>query len=134
MLRTGFRKLHFLWGIVLFLISLVTLAQNSKVVATQRSEWIKFNPVTQMTAASFAQPSLSDRPWVRMNLPATAEPSEIAAEVRQVYENGIGGVEVGQGAFPNNDQLIALYKAANALGVKVSLSHGPTQEPSRIFN
>jgi hypothetical protein len=97
------------------------------VVATDRSEWIKFNPVTQLTAASFARPPVADLPWVRMNLPATADPAEIAAEVRMMHAKGIAGVEIGQGAFPNNDQLVALYTAANQLGIKVSLSHGPTQ-------
>ena len=38
-------------------------------------------------------------------------------------------MEIGQGAFPDNEQLVALYTAANQLGIKVSLSHGPTQNP-----
>jgi len=114
----------------LLLLAAVALAQNSKVVATDRSEWIKFNPVTPLTAASFARPPAADLPWVRMNIPATADPAEIAAEVREMHEKGIAGVEIGQGAFPNNDQLVALYTAANRLGVKVSLSHGPTQNPT----
>jgi hypothetical protein len=113
----------------LLVLADVALAQNSKVVATDRSEWIKLNPVTQLTAASFAKPPAADLPWVRMNLPATADPAEIAAEVREMHDAGIAGVEIGQGAFPNNDQLVALYTAANQLDMKVSLSHGPTQNP-----
>ena len=112
------------------LLVVVASAQNSKVAATNRSEWIKFNPVTQLTAESFAKPPAADRPWVRMNMPATAEPAEIAAGVRELHEKGIAGVEIGQGAFPSNDQLVALYTAANQLGIKVSLSHGPTQNPT----
>lgn len=109
------------------LLAAAAFAQSPKVAATQRSEWIRFNPVTELTAESFANPPAADRPWVRMNLPATADPGEIAAEVRELHDKGIAGVEAGQGAFPNPDQLIALYEAANALGIKVSLSHGPTQ-------
>ena len=47
-----------------------------------------------------------------------------------MHDTGIAGVEIGQGAFPNNDQLVALLTAANQLGIKVSLSHGPTQNPA----
>jgi hypothetical protein len=111
----------------LLLLAVAALAQDSKVVVSARSEWIRFNPVTQLTAATFAKPPAGDRPWVRMNIPATADPAEIAAEVREMHEKGIAGVEIGQGAFPNDDQLVALYTAANQLGIKVSLSHGPTQ-------
>ena len=70
--------------LVIVLSAAAALAQNSSVVATSRSQWIKFNPVTQLTAASFAKPPAADLPWVRMNMPATAEPAEIAAEVREL--------------------------------------------------
>ena len=115
---------------VLALLGVAALAQNRQVTATQRSEWIKYNPVTPLTAASFAHPPAADWPWVRMNMPATADPAEIAAEVREMREQGIAGVEIGQGAFPNNEQLVALLRAANQVGIKVSLSHGPTQNPA----
>src|ERR1017187_4792041 len=115
---------------VLALLGAVALAQNPQVIATQRSEWIKFNPVTPLTAASFVRPPAADLPWVRMNMPATADPAEIAAEIRQMQDQGIAGVEIGQGAFPNNEQLVALLRAANQVGIKVSLSHGPTQKPA----
>jgi hypothetical protein len=65
-----------------------------------------------------------------MNMPPTADPAELAAEVRELHEAGIAGVEVGQGAFPDNAQLVALLTAANQVGIKVSLSHGPTQNPA----
>lgn len=115
---------------VLALLGGAAVAQNRQVAAQQRSEWIKFNPVTPLTAASFAQPPAVDRPWVRMNMPATADPAEIAAEVRAMQEYGMAGVEIGQGAFPDNKQLVALLRAANQVGIKVSLSHGPTQNPA----
>ena len=106
------------------------VGQSPHVAATTRSEWIKFNPVTPLTAATFANPPATDWPWVRLNLPAGADPAEIQAEVHQMHDAGIAGIEVGQGAFPNNDQLLALLTAATQAGIKVSLSHGPTQSPA----
>ncbi len=122
-------KKSFLVMTNILLIVLSVTAQNSRVAETVRSEWRKINPVTPLTAASFVRPPAVDQPWVRMNIPATADPAEIKAEVRQLHESGIAGIEIGQGAFPNNDQLVALLTAANQLGVKVSLSHGPTKNP-----
>ena len=118
------RPLLVLTSILLIVFSVT--AQNGSVA----DEWRKFNPVTPLTAATFAHPPAIDQPWVRMNLPATADPAEIKVEVKQLYESGIAGIEIGQGAFPNNDQLIALLTAANQFGVKVSLSHGPTKNPT----
>jgi hypothetical protein len=97
---------------------------------TSRSDWTRFNPVIPLTFTSFASPPIADRPWVRMNIPATADPVEIKAELREMHDSGIAGVEIGQGAFPNNDQLVALYTAANQFDMKISLSHGPTQNPA----
>ena len=111
-----------IWGelmkksLALILLAAAALAQNSSVVATSRSAWIKFNPVTQLTAASFAKPPAADLPWVRMNLPATADPAEIAAEVRELSEQGIAGVEIGQGAFLT----IAVRRALKADAARVS--------------
>jgi hypothetical protein len=112
------------------LLGAATLVQDGQVAARQRSEWIAFNPVTRLTAESFAHPPAGDRPWVRMNMPATADPTEIATEIRELPDHGIAGVEVGQGAFPNKEQLVALFRAANQVGIQVSLSHGPTQSPA----
>ena len=106
------------------------VGQSPHVAATTRSEWITFNPVTPLTAATFANPPATDWPWVRLNLPAGADPAEIQAEVHQMRDAGIAGIEVGQGAFPSNDQLLALLTAATQAGIKVSLSHGPTQSPA----
>ena len=65
-----------------------------------------------------------------MNMPSTADPDEIKAEIQDLHDKGIAGVEVGQGAFPDDKQLVALLSKANELGIKVSLSHGPTQNPA----
>jgi hypothetical protein len=104
--------------------------QESKPTGEFRSQRATINPVTPLSAASFSNPPSADRPWVRLNMPSTADPNEIRAEVQDLYDKGIAGVEVGQGAFPNNAQLVALLSKANELGIKVSLSHGPTQNPS----
>ena len=85
--------------------------------------------VTLFDANSFAHPELNDRPWVRMNMPPNADPEELKAEIRDLHRSGIAGIEVGQGAFPNNEQLVAILKEATRFGLKVSLSHGPTQYP-----
>ncbi len=111
--------------IIAALIVLSVVAQNSV-----RTDWRKINPVTPLTAESFAHPPATDLPWVRMNMPATADPAEIKAEVKQLHDSGIAGIEIGQGAYPNNDQLVALLTAANQYGVKISLSHGPTKNPA----
>ena len=108
----------------------VVWGQDSKPRSSSRSEWTRFNPVTALSAATFADPATNDRPWVRLNLPASADPEEIKAEVQDLHDKGIAGVEVGQGAFPNEEQLVALLTKANELGIKVSLSHGPTQNPA----
>ena len=57
------------------LLGAASLAQNRQLAAVQRAEWVKFNPVTPLTAASFAQPPAADRPWVRMKMPGTADPA-----------------------------------------------------------
>jgi hypothetical protein len=114
----------------LILLAVTAAGQNPQVAATTRSEWIKFNPVTPLTAATFANPPAADLPWVRLNMPASADPAEIKAEVQRMHDAGIAGIEVGQGAFPNSEQLVALLTAANQAGIKVSLSHGPTQNPA----
>ena len=106
------------------------VGRSRQVAATTRSEWTQFNPVTPLTAATFANPPATDWPWVRLNMPASADPAEIKNEVQQMKDHGIAGIEVGQGAFPNNEQLVALLTAANQSGMKVSLSHGPTQNPA----
>lgn len=115
--------------LALGLLATTAIAQNTQTIAAKRGEWSQFNPVTPLTGATFAKPPVNDLPWVRLNMPATADPTELAAQVRALPGYGIAGLELGQGAFPNNDQLISILTAANEVGVKVSLSHGPTQNP-----
>jgi hypothetical protein len=119
----------FAWILVATLVTAVH-GQQGRETAKMRPGWYQQNPVTALTAATFAQPPASDYPWVRLNMPATADPAEIAAEIQDMHDHGIAGVEVGQGAFPSNEQLVALLTKANELGIKVSLSHGPTQNPA----
>ena len=91
--------------------------------------WNALNPVTRLSRATFAHPKMTDWPWVRLNMPASADPKELMSEVSELKQSGVAGIEVGQGAFPNDEQLVAILTRANELGLKVSLSHGPTQYP-----
>ncbi|MBI4942527.1 MAG: hypothetical protein HY830_17440, partial [Actinobacteria bacterium] len=80
------------------------------------------NPVTPLTAATFAAPPSNDRPWVRWNWnPAVTSLAELDAELQDIADQHIGGVEIGQGGVPTKEQLTAVYNKANALGVTVSL-------------
>jgi hypothetical protein len=81
----------------LILLSVAAVGQSTRVAATTRSQWVRFNPVTPLTASSFAHPPAADQPWVRMNMPATADPAEIAREVRELHDAGIAGVEIACG-------------------------------------
>jgi hypothetical protein len=90
---------------------------------------LRLNPVTALSARSFASPPMTDWPWVRLNMPASAQPDQLRATVEDLYRSGIGGLEVGQGAHPDEAQSTALLTAANRRGIKVSLSHGPTKAP-----
>lgn len=92
-------------------------------------DW-SFNPVTALTAETFAAPPSNDLPWVRVNMPATADPALLQQLLEDAKKANIGGVELGQGAYPNDEQLVAILEKANELGLKVSLSHGPTQNPT----
>jgi hypothetical protein len=92
-------------------------------------DWNALNPVTRLSRATFAHPKMTDWPWVRLNMPASADPKELMSEVSELKQSGVAGIEVGQGAFPNDEQLVAILTRANELGLKVSLSHGPTQYP-----
>ncbi|WP_137842960.1 glycosyl hydrolase [Microbacterium sp. 2FI] len=92
-------------------------------------DW-SFNPVTALTADTFAAPPAEDLPWVRVNMPPTADPALLRQLLEEAKAANIGGVELGQGAYPNDAQLIEILETANELGIKVSLSHGPTQNPT----
>jgi len=112
----------------LLLSTVMALAHG--LAAKSEPNWKVLNPVTELSTESFANPGLNDRPWVRLNMPASADPKELMAEVAELYRSGVAGIEVGQGAFPTNEQLVAILTEANQLGIKVSLSHGPTQYPT----
>jgi hypothetical protein len=109
------------------LLSGSALAQNASIPA--KPTWNALNPVTPFSAETFAHPVLNDRPWVRVNTPDGLSAEELKAEVLEMKQHGIGGLEVGQGTFPATPQLIALLQAANQVGLKVSLSHGSTTAP-----
>lgn len=94
------------------------------------ADFAAINPVTPLTAESFARPGVVDKPWVRINMPATATPAGLQAQLQELADAHIAGAEYGQGAFPNDEQLTAILTKANELGIKVSLSHGPTQNPA----
>lgn len=110
------------------LLSVTTNAWASP-AETNGFDW-SFNPVTPLTAETFAAPPANDLPWVRVNMPATADPDLLQQLLVDAKKANIGGVEFGQGAYPTDDQLVAILEKANELGLKVSLSHGPTQYPA----
>jgi hypothetical protein len=91
--------------------------------------WTQLNPVTRLSADTFAHPPLNDRPWVRVNTPDQLTSEELQAEIAEMAAHGIGGLEIGQGTFPATPQLVAILQAANQHGLKVSLSHGSTTAP-----
>lgn len=111
---------------VLIGTSATAVASTSEAAGT---DW-SFNPVTALTADTFASPPSNDLPWVRVNMPATADPALLQQLLEDAKKANIGGVEFGQGAYPNDAQLVAVLEKANELGIKVSLSHGPTQNPT----
>lgn len=82
----------------------------------------KLNPVTQLTAATFADPPQNNKPWARWNFtPASVTIEGLEADLQDAYDHNLGGVEIGQGGVPTNEQLVAIYEKANDLGMKVSL-------------
>jgi hypothetical protein len=111
---------------VLLLAVAAAPGQQSNVAVRSKSEFRTINPVTALTAATFAQPPVTDRPWVFWNIPPTAEPGELKAEVKQMRDAGIGGALTGQGYYPNDAQLIAMLEAGSELGVTISTWSGPT--------
>ena len=95
--------------------------ETGGIVQTQDA---KGNPVTVLTDESFANPPISDWPWVRWNYdPETAEIGELEKELEDMFYEGIGGVEIGQGGPPTFSQLAAILRKANQLGIKVSLKY-----------
>ena len=120
------------WMVILgcsTLLQAAAVAQSPGSTRESESNWTALNPVTRLNKETFAHPGLNDRPWVRLNMPSTADPTELKSEVDELHQSGVAGIEVGQGAFPGSQQLAAILAEANKVGLKVSLSHGPTQSP-----
>ncbi|XVU21653.1 glycosyl hydrolase [Actinoplanes sp. CA-054009] len=98
--------------------------------------WAALNPVTRLTGATFADPPRNDMPWARWNFPpATATIAGLEADIQDAYDHNIGGLEIGQGGVPTTEQLTAIYRKANALGVTISLKAanglpGATYQPT----
>jgi glycosyl hydrolase family 106( putative alpha-L-rhamnosidase) len=96
------------------------------------SDWTSLNPVTALTAETFANPPSVDWPWVRWNFsPETATLTELEAELIDMNEAGINGVEIGQGGEPTLEQVVAILKKANQLGIRVSFK-SPAGSPSEF--
>lgn len=127
--RSRRRSLAAVAAATMIVAGLPALAATAAAQEPAELRW-GFNPVTELTAATFATPPDADMPWVRWNVPVHAVNATLEAELQDMYDKGIRGVEIGQGGFPNNDQLTAIYTKANALGIAVSLSHGPTKGPT----
>ncbi len=86
------------------------------------SAFAAMNPVTPLTASTFTNPPQNDMPWVRWNwAPATTSIAELQAELQEMHDNNIAGVEIGQGGVPTKEQLTAIFTTANQLGITVSL-------------
>ncbi|MDA0174497.1 glycosyl hydrolase [Solirubrobacter taibaiensis] len=86
--------------------------------------WRGLNPVTALTSDTFKAPPDTDRPWVRWNWPPAAVTiPQLENELEQIASAGVRGVEIGQGGNPTNEQLTAILKKANALGITVGLKY-----------
>lgn len=106
----------------LVLAQLTLFGCSRTITETKRFE--RFNPVTPLTGNSFAKPSSADLPWVRWNFPPeTAEIPELEKQLTELQAAGIAGVEIGQGGEPTRDQIEAVLKKANEIGMKVSLKY-----------
>jgi hypothetical protein len=113
------RVLGVLTGVALALPA-VSAAQG----APEIDYWQGINPVTRLTAGSFASPPATDRPWVRWNFPPATTPiAELEKELDELSAAGIAGVEIGQGGNPTNEQLAAILRKATPLGITVSLKY-----------
>jgi hypothetical protein len=88
----------------------------------QTAQFAALNPVTRLTAKSFAKPPQNDMPWARWNFPPdTATIDGLMADLQDAKDHNIAGVEIGQGGVPTTEQLTAIYKKADQLGITVSL-------------
>lgn len=86
--------------------------------------WNGVNPVTDLTASSFAAPPANDKPWVRWNwVPATTTDEQLTSDLEELAAAGVAGVEIGQGGNPTNDQLTVVLTKANELGITVGIKY-----------
>ena len=109
------------------LAAIVPLAATATSYAAAEAKvnyWRGVNPVTELTSDTFATPPANDRPWVRWNWPPAAVTiPQLEDELDQLAAAGVRGVEIGQGGNPTNEQLTAILKKANALGITVGLKY-----------
>ncbi len=88
------------------------------------SYWNGVNPVTELTASTFANPPANDKAWVRWNWPpATTTNEQLLADLQDLADANIAGVEIGQGGNPTNEQLSLILDKANELGIKVGIKY-----------
>lgn len=52
----------------------IALGAGASAASAAPADFTAINPVTPLTAASFDAPGAVDKPWVRINMPATADP------------------------------------------------------------
>ncbi|MFE6488938.1 glycosyl hydrolase, partial [Streptomyces sp. NPDC057757] len=107
----------------------VGLPASSGAVETTAAKSTSPGLGARLTAANFSSPGAADRPWVRWTLAPGASTGELQGELRDMAAAGIAGAEIGQGSFPSTDQLAALYRTADSVGITLSLSHGPVDAP-----
>ena len=110
------------WTYLLLLSSMAFWACSKK--SSWAPAYQPLNPVTSLTNQSFLKPGTEDLPWVRWNFPPEfAEISELEKQLADMKAAGIAGVEIGQGGEPTRNQIEAVLKKANELGIKVSLRY-----------
>ena len=64
-------------------VSLAMAFAQAKLPTTAGPAWSDLNPVTHLTAETFAHPPATDRPWVRMNTPA-----DLSSELKVSLSHG----------------------------------------------
>lgn len=107
------------------------LADSTRTSSASRTASTIASPqlTTTLNASTFRTPSAQSSPWVRWVLSDSLADSELRLELQQMKAAGISGAEIGQGSYPSTHQLEVILKAANALGITISLSHGPVSAP-----
>ncbi len=92
--------------------------------AAKVNYWKDVNPVTELTAESFAKPPTTDMPWVRWNWsPAVTTNEQLESDLEKLAAAGISGAEIGQGGNPTNEQLKVILEKANSLGITIGIKY-----------